>query len=74
MYADNLQDPPGAEWSAGGNAQTTPHILVILAADRESDLKAEVARLITERPAPREAVGYRPCPDRLKRGRPCRRR
>lgn len=48
MYADNLQDPPVAEWTVGGNAETTPHVLVILAADRESDLNAEMTRLLTE--------------------------
>lgn len=48
MYADNLQDPPGAEWKLGGSAETTPHILIILAADRESDLNAELTRLTAE--------------------------
>src|SRR5262249_46571479 len=45
MYKDNLQDPPGVQWKVGGSAETTPHILIVLAADSESDLNAELARL-----------------------------
>jgi Dyp-type peroxidase family len=48
MYADNLQDPPGAQWIVGGSAQTVPHILIVLAADRRSDLDAEMMRLTNE--------------------------
>jgi deferrochelatase/peroxidase EfeB len=32
----------------GGSAETTPHILIVLAADRESDLDAEMTRLTKE--------------------------
>src|SRR4051794_32234436 len=45
MFQDNLQDPPGAQWKIGGSAETTPHILIVLAADREGDLNAEMTRL-----------------------------
>jgi Dyp-type peroxidase family len=48
MYQDNLQDPPGAQWKVGGSAETTPHILIVLAADQESDLNAEMTRLTKE--------------------------
>jgi len=48
MFNDNLQDPPVAQWRFGGSAETLPDILVVLAADRESDLNAEMTRLIQE--------------------------
>ena len=48
MYEDNLQDPPVAQWKVGGSAETTPHILMVLAADQESDLNAEMTRLTKE--------------------------
>jgi Dyp-type peroxidase family len=49
MYGDEtLHDPPGAQWKMGGSAATTPHILIVLAADRESDLDAEATRLLNE--------------------------
>lgn len=48
MFKDSLQDPPGAQWMIGGSAQTVPHILIVLAADRQSDLDAEMTRLTKE--------------------------
>jgi Dyp-type peroxidase family len=45
MFNDNLADPPAAQWKIGGSAQTVPHILIVLAADRQSDLDAELTRL-----------------------------
>jgi Dyp-type peroxidase family len=45
MFNDNLQDPPGDQWKTGGSAETVPHILIVLAADRQSDLDAELSRL-----------------------------
>jgi Dyp-type peroxidase family len=46
MFNDSLGDPPGNEWKIGGSAQTVPHILIVLAADKQSDLDAETSRLI----------------------------
>jgi Dyp-type peroxidase family len=48
MYDDNLQDPPGAQWKVGGRDKTTPHIIVVLAADKEHELAAEMTRLTKE--------------------------
>jgi deferrochelatase/peroxidase EfeB len=48
MYDDNLHDPPVAQWKMGGSAETVPHILIVLAADNEGDLDAEMMRLIKE--------------------------
>jgi Dyp-type peroxidase family len=48
MYADVLHDPPGSDWKIGGSAQTTPHILVVLAADDPGDLDAEAHRLLDQ--------------------------
>jgi Dyp-type peroxidase family len=48
MFQDNLQDPPSEQWKVGGSAETTPHILIVLAADQESDLNAEMTRLTKE--------------------------
>jgi Dyp-type peroxidase family len=45
MFNDTLQDPPGEQWKMGGSAETVPHILIVLAADRQSDLDAELSRL-----------------------------
>jgi Dyp-type peroxidase family len=46
MFNDSLQDPLGDQWQIGGTAQTVPHILIVLAADKQSDLDAETTRLI----------------------------
>ena len=46
MFNDSLQDPPADRWKIGGSAQTVPHILIVLAADKQSDLDAETSRLI----------------------------
>ena len=46
MFNDSLQDPPADHWKTGGSAQTVPHILIVLAADKQSDLDAETSRLI----------------------------
>ena len=46
--ASSLQDPPPAQWKFGGDARSVPHILIVLAADRQSDLDAEMTRLVKE--------------------------
>jgi deferrochelatase/peroxidase EfeB len=46
MFNDSLQDPPADQWKIGGSAQTVPHVLIVLAADKQSDLDAETSRLI----------------------------
>jgi Dyp-type peroxidase family len=48
MFKKGLQDPPPAQWKMGGSAQSVPHILIVLAADRQSDLDAEMTRLVKE--------------------------
>jgi Dyp-type peroxidase family len=48
MFNDSLQDPSPAQWKFGGNSQSVPHILIVLAADRQSDLDAEITRLVKE--------------------------
>ena len=39
---------PRAQWKIGGSAQSVPHILIVLAADKQSDLDAEMTRLVKE--------------------------
>jgi len=48
MFNDVLQDPSPANWKFGGTAQSVPHILIVLAADKQSDLDAEMTRLVKE--------------------------
>lgn len=48
MFNDTLHDPATVQWKLGSTDETTPHILVVLAADRSQDLDAAFKRLIKE--------------------------
>ena len=45
MFQSSLGDADPAHWLIGGSADTVPHILLVVAADKAGDLAAEVARL-----------------------------
>ncbi len=42
----SLHDAPPAGWRIGGSAETTPHMLLVVAADEPEDLRREVDRIL----------------------------